>query len=149
FDRRFERRVAPLVERIGGLDVVVPVEEDRRPVGTGARPLGVDQRVTGGGDLLGGEPGRAELLDQPVGTAVDVAGVGGVGRDRRDPQVVEQLVEITGLVAIDAGEDVRTGVRHGSLTSISPSRAGPVSIAKGPARRPARVGAPRRPGWYP
>jgi hypothetical protein len=112
---RLERRVAPFVERVGRLHVVVAVEQHRGLVRAGPHPLGIDQRVPGGGDLLGGESGRLHLGHQPVGAAVHILPVGRVGRDRRDPEVLLELGEIATLLAVDQGENVVGVGGHDSL----------------------------------
>src|SRR5690606_23849096 len=116
--RRLERWMAPLVERVGPLNVVVAVEAHRRRLRAGTGPLRVDQRVAGGGDLAGLEAGLAHALDQPVGAAGNIGGVGRIGGNRRDAQVLLELLEIAPLVTFDAGENVLAGVRHGNRSSF-------------------------------
>ena len=92
FDDGFKRRGVPEVEGVGGLDVVVAVEEKGGLAG-GEEGLGVDEGVAAGGfdDLDVGENG--EFGGDPCGGAADVGGVDGVGGDAGDAEEFDELVE--------------------------------------------------------
>jgi hypothetical protein len=93
-DRRLEGRGRPQLERVRGLHVVVPVDEDRR-LPRSTEPLAVDDRVARGRVDLGlGAPRALQARLDPLRGALDVLGAGRVGRDRRDPKDVLQLVEV-------------------------------------------------------
>ena len=106
-DHRLEGRRRPLVQGVGGLDVVVPVDQDggqRRVLDA----LRVDRRVTRGLDqLCGREAGVAGSPSEVFGAAADVAVMGRVGRDRRDPAELDQLIDeavlVGGAVGIEVG----------------------------------------------
>src|SRR5690606_10687347 len=85
----------------------------------------------GGGDLAGLEAGLAHALDQPVGAAGNIGGVGRIGGNRRDAQVLLELLEIAPLVTFDAGENVLAGVRHGNRSSF-PSGSGAAEHTEAP-----------------
>ena len=68
-DDGLERRPAPLVERIDRLDVVVGVG-DRGRRALGMQPVGVDDRMAAGlGHLDVLEPGRPQVIGEPLGRA--------------------------------------------------------------------------------
>src|SRR6185295_4179835 len=110
-DGRLEGGVAPLRERIRRLNVVMTVEKDRR-LARSAQPFGVDEGMTLGLDAFGREAGRAELPDDEVSGAGDVRGVLRIGRDRRDPNVILQFLEIGFLLGVDARQDVGRFTGH-------------------------------------
>jgi len=92
FDDGFKGRRVPKVEGVGGLDVVVAVEEEGGLAG-GEEGLGIDERVAAGGfdDFDVGENGQ--FGGDPFGGAADVGGVGGVGGDAGDAEEFDELVE--------------------------------------------------------
>ena len=78
FDARLERRRFPQIERIGGLHVVMAVDEHRRP----ARAMvaaGEDHRMPAGGIFFNREPDFLELLDQPIRARIDLRRIGWIG----------------------------------------------------------------------
>ena len=90
----------PELERIGRLDVHVPVDKYRRDLTRGLTPgpvrsgqVAEDQRVRLGLDDLGRAAGRAHERGQPLRRVVDVPGAGGVGADAGDAQQLGELVE--------------------------------------------------------
>ena len=93
-DGRLERGREPRLERLGRLDVVMAVDQDRRLAGC-TQPLGIDDRVLLGFDQLGLEAhGRQVVADQGRGPA-RVGVVVGLGADARNPdQGLELLLEI-------------------------------------------------------
>jgi hypothetical protein len=102
-----ERRRPPLVERVDRLDIVVAVDEGR-----GQRrihePLGVDRRVAGRFDEFGAvEADLAGLRGEILGVAPHVGGVRRVGRDARDSQSGDQLIDVTLLIVGAVGVQVR------------------------------------------
>ena len=113
-DDRIERRRRPLVDRIGRLDVVVAVDDDRRRPGR-MEPVGVDDGVAAGRRGLGVvHSDRAESLGQPVGRALAVGGVDRLGRHAGDPQEREVVLETALLVGVEVRLD---GVGGGHATS--------------------------------
>jgi hypothetical protein len=93
-DRRLERRRVPQLRVARVLDVVVPVDHHRRRVLLGRAQLAHDQRrAAGGGDHLGGAAGAADALDGPRGGVHERLLVACAGRDRRDREPVDGLVE--------------------------------------------------------
>jgi hypothetical protein len=105
-DPRFEGRRRPLLQGIGGLDVVMRVDQDGGQPRV-HQPLRVDGGVTGRLDQLrGGEariPGR---LGELLGAAPDVAGMSGVGRDRGDTAEFDQFIDEARLVGVAVGVEV-------------------------------------------
>ena len=103
---RLERGGDPLFQRIGRLHVVMAVDQGRRGTGHGRR-LGIDQRMPGRGDHLGGEPHAAELVGHPVGRPVHVVPVVRIGADAGNPQKLAQfLLEPCGVgiqILVDGG----------------------------------------------
>ena len=61
-DLRLERRRQPLIERIGWLDVVVPVDDQRR-LSRRVEPLGVDDRSAVAADHVAVQQGRSAEAD--------------------------------------------------------------------------------------
>ena len=92
-----ERRGVPLRVVVLGLDVVVGIEEHRRPALRGwlAREHRRRSAVLAGThhlDVL--EPVGTEQLGDGVGAALHLGGAGGVGADRLDPdEVLEVLAD--------------------------------------------------------
>ena len=87
----------PEVDGVGGLDVVVAVEQDGGCVGDVGR-AGEDDGVGVGLDQVGGEAGFGEAVGGPPGGGGAIAGVGGVGADRGDGEPLDGAVD--GVVAI-------------------------------------------------
>jgi len=82
---RFERRSGPKIERLGRLNVIVSVEKDGGLAGS-IEGFGVDERMEmGGNNFDGGEPGRAEVIRDPLGGAFDIGLVFAFGADTRYP----------------------------------------------------------------
>ena len=105
-----ERSALPEVERVGGLHVVMAVEQDaraaiprvfRRLRSAMGHDHGLSRRVA----ARGVEAKPAQVIDQPVGGAHAVVGIGGVGRDGRDAQQVEQPRHAGVEVFVDGGEN--------------------------------------------
>ena len=141
-DLRLERIGLPQVQGVGGLHVVVAVEQHVRPV---AGHVADHHRVTRGGAFLGLDTHRAQVLDQPVGGLLALRLVRGVGRDRRDRQQVAQPVERLRQIVVDAGQDGFQAHARGSLkagagrSDATLPEAGPVSSAPaGPPHRAER-----------
>lgn len=85
FDDGFEGRGVPEVEGVGGLDVVVAVEEEGGLAG-GEEGFGVDEGVAAGGFDEFDVGKDREFGGDPFGGAADVGGVGGVGGDAGDAE---------------------------------------------------------------
>ena len=111
--RGLERRMAPELDGIDRLHVVMPVEEDRG-LARRAQPLPVHQRMAGGVDPFRLKPRRAHLVQQEVARAQHLVLVLRIGRDRGDADVVLQLLEVSLLLRIDAGEHVPRVASHRS-----------------------------------
>jgi hypothetical protein len=90
-----ERGGIPGLERLGGLDVVVAIDEDGRPA-RGLERLGVDERVPSGLDQLDDrEAHRPEILDEELRGESGVWVVVGLGGDAGDSQErLELLLEL-------------------------------------------------------
>jgi hypothetical protein len=110
-DGRLEGRVHPKFGRVDRLHVVVPVDEGDRRVRVGAGPLGEDsRRARRLPDLHGREADTLQRAGQPGRAGDDVAGVRGVGGDRRDAQ---PGVEV-GVQVVEVGTDeIALGTAHG------------------------------------
>ena len=94
---RLERGREPRLERFGGLDVVMPVDEQRRLARCG-QPFGVDDRVALGFDQLGLEPHRGQVVAHPDGGPARVGVMIGLGADAGNPdQGLELLFEIASM----------------------------------------------------
>ena len=80
-DRSDERRRGPELERLGWLDVVVPIDQYRRRAAPGAAPLRQHDRMTWRSVTLGHEPDALQLRREPVGTPRHIRSVLGLGAD--------------------------------------------------------------------
>ncbi len=94
-DLRRKRRAGPQVERLGALDVVVAVDQDRGRIVAGRCPQLADhQRVAAiDRDQLGLPARVAHLRGGPLGGAPQVLEVAAARGDAGDAQPVEELVE--------------------------------------------------------
>ena len=100
-DGRLEGRRFPQLQRIDGLHVVMPVEEDRRRAFR-AQPVAVDDRIARGIDeahVL--QPDAAHLFGAPIGAAFDVGGVLRQRADARNREEPLELLEIAVAVHVD------------------------------------------------
>ena len=105
-----ERRRVPFLDRIGRLDVVVAVDQERRAAGDDG-PLGPDHRMPVALDQVhhrAAQPGQ--LGAEPVGGAAGVLGMCGEGAHAGNGEEVGELLQQPGLLAIDEGR-----VHGGSL----------------------------------
>ena len=98
-DRRLERRAVPEIERLGGLHVVVAVDENRlaRP----RRARATRRRRSDGPSSDGPWPSRPTLRSEsrdPLGGARRVGVVLGARADARNAEEVEELVARARLV---------------------------------------------------
>ena len=113
-DGRLEGRRGPQLEGLGGLHVVVAIDEDRLRAGRCTAVLGEDDRVARRGEHLGGEADARALGGEPLGGAARVGVVFGAGADARDAQEGEELVADAGAVRSQKGVEVaRDGGWHG------------------------------------
>jgi hypothetical protein len=88
---RLESRRSPEFQRLGGLNIVVAVEKNRRLAG-GFKRFGVNEGVKTCGDYFDGlEACCAQTLGNPFGSAVDIRFVFTFGADRRDPEKFVKL----------------------------------------------------------
>ena len=91
--RRLERRAVPELERLGGLHVVVAVDEHRRRARRRLAPFADDDRMARRRDASSpSRPIVAQRLGDPLGGARGVGVVLGARADARDAEQVEQLV---------------------------------------------------------
>ncbi len=110
---RLERRCGPKLERLGRLDVVMPVEDRGRTAGS-AQPLRVHHRVAGGRDHLGARhPDRAQAAGDMLGAAPHVVAVRRLRAHARNAERGLQVFDeaVTVLVEV-AGEGVHPGLRR-------------------------------------
>jgi len=106
---RFERRALPLLQRLGRLDVVVPVKQDARRIGVIGGPLGEQggQPVRAGFPDLGDwEAPGAQMPGEPFGAAPHVCSVSRIGRDRRDGQPLLQVIDELAGVGVYVGTGI-------------------------------------------
>jgi hypothetical protein len=92
---RLEGLALPLIERVGRLDVEVPVgDHGRRRIGVGRRPhLADHERMPDPLLYLGLTARGPNEVPHPLSSAANVAGVSRVGADARDAQQVVELVK--------------------------------------------------------
>ena len=82
-DMRLERRTDPLLQGVGGLDVVVAVHEHGGLVWPGMQPVGGDDRVEAGLGQTGVvEADRGEGIGDPLPGAPDLVILRRIGADR-------------------------------------------------------------------
>ena len=92
--RRLKGRRLPLLQRVGWLDIIVAVDQDRRRLRAGRQPLGHDHRMSRGGDHLGLlKAGGLQFGAQPVCSALHVGLVRGLGADAGYAQELLQFGE--------------------------------------------------------
>src|SRR5439155_1480190 len=115
---RLERRGRPLLERLGGLDVVVVVDEQRAVAGSGL----ADDRGRSAVDArgLGGDPGTSRSREDDAGGLLDADLL---GRDRRLSDERLQRVDVLGGARAndddeDDGEDSERAHIRGHLPSV-------------------------------
>ena len=109
-DRRLERRRLPQLERVDRLYVVVAVDHDGWAV-VPDQPFCVHRRVSAVvrlPDLDSAEASPPEGLDRPLRAGPHVRRVRRLGRDRRDPQPLVQVVQ----QPLAVGFDVRAYLGH-------------------------------------
>jgi len=83
----------PEVERVGRLDVVMPVDEDGGAIGN--RPAaGEDDGMAGGAVDLGVKADAEEFLVKPLPAGGDIVPAGRVCGDAWEPEEIEQLGEL-------------------------------------------------------
>ena len=94
-DGRVERRVGPALLAVGGLDVVVAVDQHAGRIPVTSRPVRPHggQRCRVVPHLRLRKPGAAQQISEVVGAESDVVVMFGVGADRRDPQPAHQVVQ--------------------------------------------------------
>ena len=97
--------VVPELERVDRLHVVMAVEQHMRAVGRRPVVMGDDHRMAGRVAHAGIEADRLQIRDQPFGGLAAVGRIGGIGRDRRDAQQLEQPLEACVEIAVEAVED--------------------------------------------
>jgi hypothetical protein len=88
-DLRLERSAPPLLERARALDVVVPVDEDRRRAGAGGRKLAERERGAARLDQRGAAAGVGDPLDHPLRGLAQGDGIAPARGDRRNAQPLE------------------------------------------------------------
>jgi len=108
-DGGFERGRGPLVEGLGGLDIVVAVNQDGGAVGL-VLVFGEDDGVSGGRDDLWGEAAGGKLVGDELGAALHVGDVLRLGADAGDAE--EGLEAVEGLLAVDV-DVLEDFVEHG------------------------------------
>ena len=155
-NRRLERRREPGLQRLGRLHVVVAVDQQGR-FARRTEPFGVDDGVPLGGDQLGFQPHRRQVVADEVGRSPSVGVVIRLGADAGNPdQVLELLFEV-GPMLLEIG--VHSIQRHSRppfrVRILQVPRCGPScvpdpgSCVKGrvsPANPACREHAPLRPG---
>jgi len=100
-DFRFEGRGDPEFERVGRLDVVVPVAENGGLAG-GVEPVGIDERMAlGGYDFDVFEAGSLQRVGRELGRAGHVTGVFRQRGDAGNANELEEFFEQAGAVGVD------------------------------------------------
>src|SRR6185437_6910674 len=103
---RRKGRALPLLQRIGRLDIIMSIYQNRH-LARGAEPFAVDDRVAGGRHRADVErAGGGELGGHPAAGGGDVARVRGVGADARDRRELDQLVEDFVVLGLEPREHV-------------------------------------------
>ena len=116
---RLERRVAPEIQGIDRLHVVVAIEQDMRRLAAAGLDMADDHRPALGRALGGLETELAELGDQPVRRPLAIGEMRRNGGNRRDRQQGEQPLERRPLVGVDRSENV---VNRGHALRLSRHR---------------------------
>ena len=99
-----ERLRLPKVDGVNGLDVVVPIEQDRT-AGVIGGAFGQDERGLGtiATNELGGEAERAQEGADPIGAGDTIRQMRGVAADRREAQEGEIVGEDGGTIGREPG----------------------------------------------
>ena len=93
-DGRLERRREPWLERLGRLDIVVAVDQERR-LARGTQPFGVDDRMPLRRDQLGFQPHGRQVVANEGRRSLRILVVIRLGADAGNPdQVLELLLEV-------------------------------------------------------
>ncbi len=90
-DARLKRRGVPKFQRVGGLDVVVPVDEHRRPVGLLRDGSAEHDRVTRRVVNLRFETDGAQLFRHPAGAGPGVSRPGRIGGNTRKTEKLQKV----------------------------------------------------------
>jgi len=100
-DARLEGGELPQVQRLGGLDIVVAIDEKVRPAARwAARCLGEDDRMPGRRKEAGLQADLATVVGEPLGAAPHVGAVGRLCRDAGQPHVLTELADETVLILL-------------------------------------------------
>ncbi len=136
-EARLEGRRRPQLERVGGLHVVMAVEQHMRRV---ARlGLGGAHHHRPAGRVLprGFESEIAQLARQPVGGAVAIGEMGGDRRDRGNREQREKTIEGVALIGVDRRKHI---LERGHENSGAAERTRtPAAFAFASIRRAARL----------
>ena len=110
--------VVPLVQRLGGLDIVVRIAQRGRLAG-GVQPVGVNQRMALGGDDLDILKADAlQVVGHHLGGLADIVFVLFGGADAGNAKQIFQLVDKALLIFAGVGNSRGNGGRcHGSTPS--------------------------------
>src|SRR5580700_10115712 len=96
-----KRRGCPEIHRVGRLNVIVSVEKYCRLAGS-FEGFRINQRIqTGGNDLDSFETGRAKMIGNPIGSALDVRLVLAFRADGWDAKEIAQLVKMLLALTFD------------------------------------------------
>src|SRR5690606_17663630 len=107
---RLERIGVPQFQRVGGLDVVMAVEQHMR---TGAAAVVADHhRVTLGRTHRGVEAEAGQFVGEPFGGALAIFGMSRVGRDRRNADQVAQTRDAVVQSGVDFSQNLVEIVVH-------------------------------------
>jgi hypothetical protein len=105
---RLERWANPFLQRLGRLNIVMPIDQGRRSAWH-RRRFGIHQRMPGRGNHFGRKPHVAKLIGHPVGRMVHVVLAVGVGTDARNPQELAQLLLESRSMSVQVLVDLRHG----------------------------------------
>ena len=118
-----ERRRRPLLQRIGRLNVVMPVDQRRRGPGD-VRRLAVDQRMAAGGNHLVAETELVELVGHPGCRPLHVRLPLRVGADAGDPQEFAQFFfkprRFRDQIFVDCGHPIHLSAGIASVSPVAP-----------------------------